>query len=155
MKLRHAMYGYLLLCFACLGYIAFHWGQTFFRDFMPSHFSVSTSSHQYYGTTNTTMINLPQIVASLDDGDQFYSLQTTIALELDQADTALVIRSRHEIIDRHLMDLFRTYSLKELRSGGPPPALREDMKRVVNALLPEASVRNAYVTNWLMIPTGY
>jgi len=59
------------------------------------------------------------------------------------------------MIDRHLMELFRSYSVKELRSAGPPTALRDDIKRVINALLPQGSVRHAYVTNWVMIPAGY
>jgi flagellar basal body-associated protein FliL len=155
MKYRHTSYGFILLSVACLIYIAFHWGQTFFRDFMPSSFSLKKPPHEYAVAKNGSTINLPRIITSVDDGEQFYSLQTTIAVELHDRDMVAAIRARHELIDRHLMDLFRTYSLKDLRSAGPPAALREDIKRVINALLPEKSVRNAYVTNWVMIPAGY
>jgi len=155
MKTSLLRYGYVVLSVACIVYLAIHWGDTFFRDFMPSSFSVKQSSLEYSVTKNGTMINLPRIITSVDDGAQFYSLQTTIALELDDADSVVAIRSRHEMIDRHLMELFRSYSVKELRSAGPPTALRDDIKRVINALLPQGSVRHAYVTNWVMIPAGY
>ena len=82
--------------FACIVYLAIHWGDTFFRDFMPSSFSVKQSSLEYSVTKNGTMINLPRIITSVDDGAQFYSLQTTIALELDDADSVVAIRSRHD-----------------------------------------------------------
>ena len=148
-------YGFVLLSVACIMYLAIHWGETFFRDFMPSGFSLKNSSQEHSLAKNGTTINLPRIIASVDDGDQFYSLQTTIALEIDHSDAVLSIRARHEMIDRHLIQLFRSYSLQDLRSAGPPSALRADIKRVVNTVLPENSVRNAYVTNWVMIPARY
>ena len=155
MNIRHASYSYVLLSGACIMYLGIHWGQTFFRDFMPSGFSLKKSPNEYSVAKHGTTINLPRIVATVDDGEQFYSLQTTIAVDLDQADRVSAIRARHELIDRHLMELFRSYSLKDLRAAGPPPMLREDIKRVINGLLPESSVRHAYVTNWVMIPAGY
>jgi flagellar basal body-associated protein FliL len=155
MNIRHASYGFVLLSVACIMYLGIHWGQAFFLGFMPSHFSLKKSPHEYSVVKNGTTVNLPRIIASVDDGEQFFSLQTTIAVELDHADMVSTIRGRHELIDRHLMELFRSYSLKDLRSAGPPPTLRYDIKRVINALLPESGVRNAYVTSWLMIPAGY
>ena len=116
---------------------------------------MNKSSKDYPWASNGTTTNLPQIVATVDDGKQFFSLQTTIALELDHSETVFAIRARHEVIDRHLVELFQSYSLKDLRAAGPPAALREDMRRVINALLPHESVRHAYVTNWVMIPVGY
>ena len=101
------------------------------------------------------MVNLPRVVAPRDDGQEFYSVQATIALEIDHAGTAASIRARHEVSARHLTELLHTYRVQDLRAGGQPSTLREDIKQVISTLLPKGQVLNVYITNWLMIPAGY
>src|SRR5688500_6638604 len=133
MNIRYTSYGYVLLSVAGVMYLGIHWGPTFFRDIMPSSFSLKKSSRHYSFTHTGTTINLPRIIASVDDGEQFYSLHTTLAVELEHSHMVSAIRAHHELIDRHLMELFRSYSLKDLRTAGPPATLRDDIKRVINA----------------------
>lgn len=65
-----------------------------------------------------------------------------------------MIQARHEVIDRKIMEVLHTYSVKELRSAGLRSTLRTDIRRVINQLLPQGHIRNVYITNWLMTPVG-
>ena len=64
---------------------------------------------------------LPRVVAPVDDGQEFYYVQANITLEIDHSGTATLIRARHDVIDRHLLEIFHTYSLKDLRAAGNLP----------------------------------
>lgn len=99
-------------------------------------------------------INLPAIVAPVDDGARFYYIQANLAVEIDRPATGTLIRERHDQIDRYIMEMLHTYPIQDLRAPGRSVTLREDLKRTVNRLLPIGQVRNVYITNWLMTPIG-
>ncbi|MEK6803318.1 MAG: flagellar basal body-associated FliL family protein [Nitrospirota bacterium] len=52
------------------------------------------------------------------------------------------------------MEFLHTYAVNDLRASGQLPALRADIRRAINKLLPKGQVRNVYITNWLMPPVG-
>ncbi len=81
-------------------------------------------------------MNLPRVVTSVGDGQDFYYVQANVAVELDQEGTTALIRARHAVIDRHLLKLLRTYRVQDLRVVGQR-SVREDMKRVISRLLPQ------------------
>jgi flagellar basal body-associated protein FliL len=145
----------ILVCITCFGFVAGYLAGVSYPDLISRPFTVKTSSGEPARTASGIIMNLPQVVAPVDDGQEFYSVQAGIALEIDHAGTAAWIRARHEVIDRHLMELLHTYRLRDLRSGGLPSTLRKDIKRVINTLLPKGQVRHVYITNWLMTPAGY
>ena len=100
-------------------------------------------------------INLPPVVAPVDDGQRYYYVQVNLALELDRSGTAGLIQARHDAIDRQMMEILHTYAVSDLRATGQLPALRADIRRAINKLLPKGQVQNVYITNWLMTPVGY
>lgn len=124
-------------------------------DWLPRPFSLKTSSTEPSSSSSSVMINLPRVVAPVDDGQEFYYVQANIALEIDHSGTATLIRARHDVIDRHLLELFHTYSLKDLRAAGQPSTLREDIMHTISGLLPKGHIHKVYITNWVMIPAGY
>ncbi len=123
-------------------------------DLIPRPFTLTPSSDEPSPPSSSITINLPRVVTSVDDGDDFYYLQANVAVEIDHEGTAAMIRARHEIIDLHLLELLRTYRMQELRVADQPASLREDIKREISALLPKGLVHNVYITNWLLIPAG-
>ncbi|GMV51752.1 MAG: flagellar basal body-associated protein FliL [Nitrospira sp. OLB3] len=143
-----------LLCVACILLLAGYLAGVSYPDLMPRTFSLQTTpldpSHQQPGVT----INLPAVVAPVDDGQRYYYVQVNLAVELDRSGTAGLIQARHEVIDRKIMEVLHTYSVKELRSAGLRSTLRTDIRRVINQLLPQGHIRNVYITNWLMTPVG-
>lgn len=145
----------ILACITCFGLVAGNLAGVSYPDLIPRVFTVKPSSGESARASSGLMMNLPRVVVSVDDGQQFYYVQANIAVEIDRSWTAPLIRARHEVIDRHLMELVRTYSVKDLRSAGQPATLRADVKRTLNKLLPQGQVESVYITNWLMIPVGY
>ena len=97
----------------------------------------------------------PPVVAPVDDGQRYYYVQVNLALELDRSGTAGLIQARHDAIDRQVMEILHTYAVSDLRATGQLPALRADIRRAINKLLPKGQVQNVYITNWLMTPVGY
>ena len=91
----------------------------------------------------------------MDDGQRYYYVQVNLALELDRSGTAGLIQARHDAIDRQVMEILHTYAVSDLRATGQLPALRADIRRAINTLLPKGQVQNVYITNWLMTPVGY
>lgn len=89
-------------------------------------------------------MNLPRVVTSVGDGQDFYYVQANVAVELDQGTTTL-IRARHAVIDRHLLKLLRTYRVQDLRVVGQR-SVREDMKRVIGHSS-TGEMRYVYFTN--------
>ena len=53
-------------------------------------------------------INLPAIVAPVDDGARFYYIQANLAVEIDRPATGTLIRERHDQIDRYIMEMLHT-----------------------------------------------
>ncbi len=145
----------VLLSIFCLLLGAGYLAGISYTDLLPRTFSLDTSSLESSRASSGLTMNLPRVVVSVDDGRQFYYIQANIALEINRASTAPLIRARHEMIDRQIMDLFHTYSVKDLRAAGQPSALRADIKRTINNLLPQGQVQNVYITNWVMIPAQY
>lgn len=125
-----------------------------YSDLIPRPFTLTPASEESVPASSGITVNLPRVVTSVDDGQDFYYVQANVAVEIDHEGTAALIRARHEVIDRRLIELLHTYRLQELRVGGQPSTVREDMKRVISALVPNGQVRNVYLTNWLLIPAG-
>ncbi|HMZ53222.1 MAG TPA: flagellar basal body-associated FliL family protein [Nitrospira sp.] len=125
-------------------------------DLIPRTLSLSKPSAEPSPTSAGLTINLPAIVAPVDDGARFYYVQANLAVEIDRPATATIIRERHDQIDRYIMEMLHTYPVQDLRVPGQSVTLREDLKRTVNKLLPKGKgqVRNVYITNWLMTPVG-
>lgn len=149
--LRIAIFLSISCTILVIGYIA----SVPYPDLLPRIFSLKTSSIEPPRSLSGVMINLPRVVAPVDDGQEFYYVQAHIALEIDHAGTATLIRARHEMIDRHLLELFHTYSVKDLRAAGQPYTIREDIKRIIGRLLPKGHIHKVYITNWVMIPAEY
>ena len=145
----------ILLGFTAVPLVAGYIAGLSYPDLLPRTFSLKTPSIEPPRSLSGVMINLPRVVAPVDDGQEFYYVQAHIALEIDHAGTATLIRARHEMIDRHLLELLHTYSVKDLRAAGQPPTLREDIKRIIGRLLPKGHIHRVYITNWVMIPAGY
>ncbi len=53
------------------------------------------------------------------------------------------------------MEFLHTYAVSDLRAAGQLPALRADIRRAINKLLPNGQTQNVCITNWLMTPVGY
>jgi len=119
----------MFACMICLGLAAGYLTGVFYPGLIAGPSTANTSSRKASRAAVGVMVNLPRVVASLDDGQEFYSVQATIALEIDHAGTAALIRARHEVITRHLTELLHTYRVQDLRAGGQPSTLREDIKR--------------------------
>lgn len=126
-----------------------------YSDLMPRTFSIKDSPVEPQQKAAELVINLPPIIAPVDDGAQFYYVQANLAVEIDRPATGTVIRDRHETIDRYIMEMLHSYPIQDLRAPGRSVTLREDLKRTVNKLLPKGQVRNVYITSWLITPIGY
>lgn len=101
------------------------------------------------------MINLPPIIAPVDDGERFYYVQANLAVEIDRPAIGTLFRDRHDQIDRYIMEMLHTYPVQDLRAPGQSVTLRNDLKRTVNRLLPKGKIRNVFITSWLITPIGY
>lgn len=142
----------LLVCFLVLvGYV----GGITYSDLMPRTFSIKDAPVEPQQKSAGLVINLPPIIAPVDDGERFYYVQANLAVEIDRAATGTVIRDRHDTIDRYIMELLHSYPMQDLRAPGQSVTLRDDLKRTVNKLLPKGQVRNVYITSWLITPIGY
>lgn len=139
--------GILLL----LGYLA----GTYYPELLPHTFSLQTTRPDPSQMQPGVTINLPPVVAPVDDGQRYYYVQVNLSLELDRSGTAGLIRARHDAIDRQVMEILHTHGVGDLRAAGQLPALRADIRRAINKLLPKGQVQNVYITNWLMTPVGY
>lgn len=134
-----------------VGYLA---GQ-YHPDLLPHTFSLQTAPPDPSQGQPGVTINLPPVVAPVDDGQRYYYVQVNLTLELDRSGTAGLIQARHDAIDRQVMEILHTYAVNDLRASGQLPALRADIRRAINKLLPKGQVQNVYITNWLMTPVGY
>lgn len=126
-----------------------------YLDLTPGTFTLQTSPADSPHTQPGVTINLPPVVAPVDDGQRYYYVQVNLSLELDRSGTAGVIQAHHDAIDRQIMEILHTYAVSDLRAAGQLPALRADIRRAINKLLPKGQVQNVYITNWLMTPVGY
>lgn len=124
-------------------------------DLMPHTFSLQTATPDSSQMPPGVTLNLPPVVAPVDDGQRYYQVQVNLSLELDRSGTAGLIQARHDTIDRQVMEILHSYAASDLRTAEQLPALRDDIRRAINKLLPEGQVRNVYITNWLMIPVSY
>lgn len=145
----------LLFTIACILLVVGYLGGLSSPDLIPRTLSLSSKPSSEPSPTSAALtINLPAIVAPVDDGTRFYYVQANLAVEIDRAATGTLIRERHDQIDRYIMEMLHTYPIQDLRAPGQSVTLREDLKRTVNRLLPKGQVRNVYITNWLMTPVG-
>jgi flagellar basal body-associated protein FliL len=126
-----------------------------YSDLMPRTFTIKDSSVEPQQKSAGLVINLPPIIAPVDDGERFYYVQANLAVEIDRPATATLIRDRHETIDRYVMEMLHTYPIQDLRTPARSVTLRDDLKRTVNKLLPKGQVRSVYITSWLITPIGY
>lgn len=143
----------VVLGIACIVLIAGYLGGFSSHELIPRTFSLNSkpSSDPSPASAGLT-INLPAIVAPVDDGTRFYYIQANLAVEIDRPATGTLVRERHDQIDRYIMEMLHTYPVQDLLAPGRSVTLREDLKRTVNKLLPKGQVRNVYITNWLMTP---
>ncbi|QOJ35796.1 MAG: flagellar basal body-associated FliL family protein [Nitrospira sp.] len=125
-----------------------------YKDIMPRTFSLQTNAKGQAQTPPGVMINLPAVVAPVDDGRRYYYVQVSVAVEIDRLGTAGLIQARHDVIDRKILEIFHAYSPTDLQTAGQSPTLRQDIKQAINELLPRGRVKNVYITNWLMTPVG-
>lgn len=145
----------LLFSISCILLVVGYLGGFSSPDLIPRTLSLSSKPSSEPSPTSAGLtINLPAIVAPVDDGTQFYYIQANLAVEIDRAATGTLIRERHDQIDRYIMEMLHAYPVQDLRAPGQSVTLREDLKRTVNRLLPKGQVRNVYITNWLMTPVG-
>lgn len=145
----------LLLSISCILVLVGYLGGISYSDLMPRKFTIKESSVEPQQKSSGLTINLPPVIAPVDDGQKFYYIQANISVEIDRPGTASFIRERHDTIDRHIMELFHTYPVQDLRMPGQPATLRTDLQRTLNTLLPKGQVRNVYITSWLVTPVGY
>ncbi len=134
-----------------VGYV----GGISYSDLMPRTFSIKEAPVEPQQKSVGLVINLPPIIAPVDDGERFYYVQANLAVEIDRPATVTVIRDRHDTIDRYIMEMLHSYPIQDLRAPGRSVTLRDDLKRTVNKLLPKGQVRNVYITSWLITPIGY
>jgi flagellar basal body-associated protein FliL len=126
-----------------------------YSDLMPRTFSLPDSPVEPQQNATRLVINLPPIIAPVDDGEHFYYVQANLSVEIDRPTTGTLIRDRHETIDRYILEMLHSYPIQDLRAPGRSITLRDDLKRTVNKLLPKGQVRNVYITSWLITPIGY
>ena len=138
-----------ILCL--VGYL----GGISYSDLMPRTFSIKDAPVEPQQKSSGLVINLPPIIAPVDDGERYYYVQANLAVEIDRPATGTVIRDRHDTIDRYIMEMLHNYPIRDLRTPGQSVTLRDDLKRTVNKLLPKGQVRNVYITSWLITPIGY
>ena len=153
MTLRVGITLFLLIAsfLVLVGYV----GGISYSDLMPRTFSIKDAPVGPQQKSVGLMINLPPIIAPVDDGERFYYVQANLAVEIDRAATGTVIRDRHDTIDQYIMEMLHSYPIQDLRAPGRSVTLRDDLKRTVNKLLPKGQVRNVYITSWLITPIGY
>ncbi len=145
----------LLFGSSCILLLVGYWGGFSSADLIPHTLSFNNKPSSEPAQTSAGLtINLPAIVAPVDDGARFYYIQANLAVELDRPATGTLVRERHDQIDRYIMEMLHTYPVQDLRAPGQSATLREDLKRTVNKVLPKGQVRNVYITNWLMTPVG-
>lgn len=126
-----------------------------YSDLLPRTFSIKDSPVESQQKSTGLVINLPPIIAPVDDGARFFYVQANLAVEIDRPATVTVIRDRHDSIDRYIMEMLHNYPIQDLRAPGRSATLRDDLKRTVNKVLPKGHVRNVYITSWLITPIGY
>ncbi len=73
--------------------------------------------------------------------------QVNLSLELNRSGAAGLIQARHDAIDRQVMEILHTSAVSDLRAAGQLPALRADIRRAINKLLPKGQVQHVYITN--------
>jgi len=144
----------LLFCISCVLLMVVYLGGVSAPDLIPRTLSLGKPTAESSPPSAGLTINLPAIVAPVDDGARFYYIQANLAVEIDRPATGTLIRERHDQIDRYIMEMLHTYPIQDLRAPGQSVTLRQDLKRTVNRLLPKGQVRNVYITNWLMTPVG-
>ncbi|MGC3973266.1 MAG: flagellar basal body-associated FliL family protein [Nitrospira sp.] len=145
----------LFLIIASVLLLVGYLGGISYSDLMPRTFSIRESPVEPQQKSSGLVINLPPIIAPVDDGQRFYYVQANLAVEIDRPATGTVIRDRHDTIDRHVMEMLHSYPIQDLRTPGRSVTLRDDLKRTVNNVLPKGHVRNVYITSWLITPIGY
>ncbi|MCW5797213.1 MAG: Flagellar protein FliL (modular protein) [Nitrospira sp.] len=145
----------IFLIITSLLFVAGYLGGISYSDLMPRTFSIKDAPVEPQQKSAGLVINLPPIVAPVDDGERFYYVQANLAVEIDRPATGTLIRDRHDTIDRYVMEMLHTYPIQDLRTPGNSATLRDDLKRTVNKLLPQGRVRNVYITSWLITPIGY
>lgn len=140
---------------SCILILAGYLGGMSYSNLVPRTFFLKAASGESEQKSSGLTINLPPVVAPVDDGERDYYVQVNLALDLDRSGTAGLIQARHDVIDRQIMEVLHSYSVNDLRSTAQLSALRTDVRRAINKLLPRDEVRNVYITNWLMPPVGY
>ena len=145
----------LFLIIASILILVGYLGGISYSDLMPRTFSIRDAPVEPQQKSAGLVINLPPIIAPVDDGQRFYYVQANLAVEIDRPATSTVIRDRHDTIDRYIMEMLHNYPIQDLRTPGRSVTLRDDLKQTVNKVLPKGQVRNVYITSWLITPIGY
>ena len=145
----------LLLIISSMLLLVGYLGGISYSDLLPRTFSIKESPVEPQQKSAGLVINLPPIIAPVDDGERFYYVQANLAVEIDRPSTGTVVRDRHETIDRYIMEMLHSYPMQDLRAPGHSVTLRDDLKRTVNRVLPKGQIRNVYITSWLITPIGY
>ncbi|MBX3368823.1 MAG: hypothetical protein KF793_00400, partial [Nitrospira sp.] len=84
----------LFLIIASILILVGYLGGISYSDLMPRTFSIKDAPVEPQQKSAGLVINLPPIIAPVDDGQRFYYVQANLAVEIDRPATSTVIRDR-------------------------------------------------------------
>ena len=111
-------------------------------DLIPRTLSLNKPSAEPSPTSAGLTINLPAIVAPVDDGRDSTTFKQTSPWRSIGLRPPRSSGERHDQIDRYIMEMLHTYPVQDL-ARARSISHREDLKRTVNKLLPRARARFA------------